>query len=255
MLIIDKCRAAAVCLCLGAGGLLSSSIQAAQEVRATLPAQATQPVQLAQSSQTAQSSTTKRLTAPAKQGAIQGAIDEAGVRALLAQAGDPALHVLGVSKGQDGGFAIHLIHNATSLPAPATYLAHVAQALLRQAQALHQHQVPVEQLEFTTFIPQLLSNGQGGVKVGEGKMQMFAFTVLKQDYQQVNWPKVDHRLMLDVAEITFSPVARRVAERFCQGKSGMDQSPLFCAAVASGQKKEAMSVLLKQMAPVAKQGR
>lgn len=233
MLIIDKCRAAALCLCLGAGGLLSSSIPAAQ---------AAQPAQPPQSSATS-------AAAPAK----QGVIDEAGVRALLAQAKDPALRVLGVSQ-REGGFSLHLIHEATWLPAPATYVANVAQSLLQQVQVLHQHQVPIEQLEFTTFIPQLLDNGQGGVKVGEGKMQMFAFSVLKQDYQQVNWPKADQRLMLDIADITFSSLGRRAGERFCKGKTGMGESPLFCAAVASGQKKEAMSVLLKQMALAPEQG-
>lgn len=238
MLIIDKCRAAALCLCLGAGGLLSLSIQAAQE-------QATQPVQLSESS------AVNGAAAAAKQVAV---IDEAGVRALLAQARDPTLRVLGVSQRAGGGFVLHLIHEATSLPAPAIYVGHVAESLLREVQVLHQHQVPVEQLEFTTFIPQLLDNGQGGVKVGEGKMQMFAFTVLKQDYQQVNWPKVDQRLMLDIADITFSSLGRRAGERFCQGKTGMGESPLFCAAVASGQKKEAMSVLLKQMTSAPKQG-
>lgn len=180
--------------------------------------------------------------------AAPGTFDEARIRKLLAEGQDPAVSLVSIHQ-RHGAFSLHFSHEAKDLPDPAPFIAEVAQSLLRQGQVLHRHGIPVEGLVLSVFVPELLDDGQGGVKRGSGRMQVLSLVVPEKDWQNVNWPSLDHRVMLEVAGVSFSPAGRLAALQFCKHKADADAAPLFCAAAASGRRKEPMSVLFGAMAP------
>ena len=226
MRIIDRLRAAGVCLSLGAGVVSSSPGLAASLPKDAVPVAA----------------------ADAAAKVAPGAFDDERIRKLLAEGQDPAVSLVSIHKRQ-GAFSLHLAHEAKELPDPAPFIAEVARSLLRQGQVLHRHGIPVEGLVLSVFVPELLDDGQGGVKRGSGRMQVLSLVVPEKDWQNVNWPSLDHRVMLEVAGVSFSPAGRLAALQFCKHKADADAAPLFCAAAASGRRKEPMSVLFGAMAP------
>ncbi|MDO5056883.1 MAG: hypothetical protein Q4E06_06055 [Lautropia sp.] len=239
MSIVNKLGAAGLCLGLGAGVLFPSSTWAAERLQ---PARAGAPV----------ADTAKAVKQAARQapdtGPGKGALlDEAAVRTLLSQGADPAVSLQSIHQHQ-GRYVLHMAYEAKQLPDPAPYIAAVARALLGQAQVLARHGVPVENLWLKAYVPEIVYDAQGKASVGRGRQQVLSLIVYRQDYDNANWAQLTPPVLLDLAEVSFSPAGRLAARLYCRQQAGADAAQLFCAAVASGRKKAAMSAMFAGMA-------
>ncbi|MDO4683543.1 MAG: hypothetical protein Q4B17_12275 [Lautropia sp.] len=230
MPIIEKFRAAGFCLCLGAGLALSVA---------------------SPSEGVAAGSTGSTGTASAAVATKGSTLDEAGIRKLLAEGQDPAVKLVWVGQRQ-GAFLLHHDYEVKALPDPVDFITDVANAMRRQIWVLKQNGIALELLSFSAFVPELVDDGRGGLKEGSGRTRVLHLVALPKDLQNVpDWHKVEDRLMLDVAQVSFSRAGRRAAKVYCEHKvdaKGEDpRGALFCTAVASGANKEAMSVMLEAL--------
>lgn len=225
MPIIGKFRAAGISLCLGAGMVLSALSPSAGLA--------------AESSGTASAPVSVR----------DGTLDEAAIRKLLADGQDPAVNLVWVGERQ-GAFMLHHDYEVKALPDPVDFITDVANAMRRQIWVLKQHGVALELLSFSAFVPELVDDGRGGLKESGGRTRVLHLVALPKDLQNFpDWSIVEDRLMLDVAQVSFSRAGRLAAKVYCEHKTdarGEDlRGSLFCGAVKAGDNKEAMSVMLE----------